>query len=766
MNSIRSMAAWFCLFYGLFVVYGSFVPLNFNDLPFEQALSQFLALPFFDFTIVNRSDWFTNYLLFIPLTYALLLIFALNKKRSSVLIALILILVFLLMLSVTIEFVQMFIAARVSSFKDVFAQFLGIKTGYILFYFTHLSFITHFEVFLKGRQQDKWTVYALLVLIIFTLYNLMPLDLSISPVEIYKKWANGKINMIPFNPGRDPILPYLFGVISDLTLWGLITLLYLKSGKYSATTVFFRCVFLSFVVEILQLFVLSRYTDITDVLTAGMGSWLAIYLYLKYGAESLATQNANTPQPIYRFYVIEISRVLWALLLAVFALFPIELIQSKSEFLVKWNGFFSVPFESYWRGSPYSAITQLLRKVLLVLPLGVLISALTYKYQIQKKTAVFFTILTVFYILGLELIQLVLVHKVAVLSDFLLNLTGLYLGFALYKKHINNDEPKNENGGVGWFKCYRLFTSLALVFFSLLIIATFDKTPYNIKELFAEHHFIVSAFLITITLFFALGAPQKLVDVLLSNKSFSIAWLLLAVFSHTFGLFNLIYFSLPLESIYDILGFPVWHNVPSYIESTYRFMGIYLFISAAFFCVASLNVVSHLIVIRAASKLLCIFYAIAILPICFGITVVQAGTDNIIELLPNNGYSFKLLWLVAYLFMVVILSFSWFPRYLPTKKISLVILTCLTMISIPLAYILVESGLQDFIYKYGQGFSALQFLLSPSRDQLLNESALMGIFGLVHLFLMIAIWAVNWALASTGMLDETVSKKSVLIASQ
>ena len=59
-----------------FVVYGSLVPLQFNDLSFSNALQLFLLLDKGDIalTSTNRADWFTNFLLMMPPLYTAMLL--------------------------------------------------------------------------------------------------------------------------------------------------------------------------------------------------------------------------------------------------------------------------------------------------------------------------------------------------------------------------------------------------------------------------------------------------------------------------------------------------------------------------------------------------------------------------------------------------------------------------------------------------------------------------------------------------------------------
>ena len=755
-NSARSLTIWFCAFYSLFVIYGSLVPLKFNGDSFSVAMQAFLQLRFLDFGIVNRSDWFTNYLLFIPLSYGLLFINPIWKSWAGFALKFLCILLLLMIMSVVIEFCQMFIPARVSSFKDVFAQFLGVFTGLILFCTTHRQAENLLQKLLNGRKREKWLNYATGLIIVFTVYNLMPLDLSISPAEVYNKWVAGKINLLPFVPDTQFIAPYLFGIITDAAAWGVIGFCYLKSQKYSYSVILFRCLLIAVCVEFMQLFVLSRYTDITDIFTAVIGVLASIQLYSLLNSQIESVPDGKNLQHSFRILSVESSLLVWCVLLLLFALYPAELIQSKSQLVYKWKAFFSVPLETYWQGSAYSAITQLMRKVILIIPLGLLVTAMSIKYQLSKKYFIVFITIAIGYIVCLELLQLVLVSKVAVLTDIVLNLFGLFIGYKLYLKHAAHVFPSaSSNDGVSASKIWPLKMPLSflIMYVSLLFIEGFEKTPYNVKELFDEYSVVISAALITLVIFFTMSFPNILVSRLIAKDKLNLPILIVAPFLHCFMLFNLFYLTFPIESIHDILGYPVWKGTPHYIELCYRFLGFFVFISSAFFIVASRLNSTPSLSVKSVRWGFNIFFVLVILPLSFYVVVVQAGTDNVTELLRNNGYSINLLAMVVYFLMTVSLGFRWLPQYRPASPLIVSLLFLLTITSGFLGFLLVQFSLQDVVIKYGQGFSALQFLLSPSRDQLLNENYLIATFVALHFGFLMAIYAINWSVSSLWFVE-------------
>ena len=763
------------LCYGIFVIFGSWVPFNFNSLSFGDAAHAFMELKKLDFSIVNRSDWFTNFLLFMPLSY---LLFILSSRQSSALtgtIQLVSICSLLLSLSVGIEFVQLFLNDRVSSFKDVFAQFLGIITSFVLYFFTRDKFTSMVHELNRHGGDNKWITYANGALTVLVLYSVMPLDLSISPVELFKKWQEGRITLLPFTSFDSSISEWLFGILSDIFLWGFITWLYLKSAKYTPNQIVKRCLFYAVGIELAQLLVLSRYTDSTDIVTAFVGIMLA----LKFFASSIEGHSKNgAPEPDaiatnmgITSYRQELILFAWCIMLFLFATYPFELVANKQVVLGNWHNFFSAPLETYWREGPLQAVTQLLRKVLLVVPLGLLLASISAKYQLKKENRILFCLFAVMFLFGLELLQIVMANKIAVATDVALNLFGLFLGWKVFQMHLDkqgmdkqdvaeqdsspegapilqqgadsastkkgsqggNNTPVNANGR--FIKFYPLAV-FGLIFLGLILIQGDPRTPYNIKELFDSDWVWLSAAMMSLSFLVALGLPAISFNLALKLGKTSALWLFTMTLVHTLLVFNLFYLSFPTESLHDILGYPTWREQSHYLELCYRFVGFYLPISGAFFVVYSWFITTQSVGFKASRFAFSVLYACLMLPIAYLIVVVQAGTDNITELLPNNGYSFKLLNLVAYIILLVWVSAWWVKNGSATRSFKLLVYIALTLVSAPLGFYFIQNGMQDVIIKYGRVFSGLQFILSPSRDNLLTTDQMFIRYTMLHFVLL------------------------------
>ena len=727
------------LFYGIFVIFGSLVPFNVNQLPLADAVQAFYDLKKFDFGIVHRSDWFTNFLLFMPLSYLLLLVIKRPKTRLLRVFQLILLCAGLMLVSIGIEFAQLFLNERVSSFKDVFAQLLGMLLSYVVYLFTRIKVIQMVNKLNRHGGKNKWITYANGTLAILVIYSLMPLDLSISPVEIYNKWQQDRISIIPFASFTFSINEGVFGIASDIFLWGFIAWLYIKSGRYNAGYILKLCLVYALGIELAQLLVLSRYTDTTDIVSALIGAAIALKLFSKQSNSEAKSAQLNSQSHLsFSLFGQESALVLWCLMLFFFAVYPLELVQSKTVLFSNFQGFFSVPLTTYWREGPLQAVTQLLRKVLLVVPLGLLLASISDKYTLTKHHRMMVYLLAVAFLFGLELLQVFIVNKVAVASDVALNLLGLYLGVKVYVLH--SSKKTTETREVSAPQIYKKYYVLLVMFFiaaSLYLIQGDERTPYNIKELFNQDFVWLSSALMALSLMVAFALPPILLDKLIEFKRASAPILLLSSIAHCLLVFNLFYVTFPNESLYDILGYPTWRDQSHYLELGYRFLGFYLPISSAFLLVYSWLTSSQSIAFKSSRLAFTLIYAFLVLPLSYLIVVVQAGTDNIIELLPNEGHSFKLLYIVMYCLMLVYIAAWWIKNTHSATHLRITGHTVLTLLSAPIGYYLIQHGLQDVIIKYGRVFSGLQFLLSPARDSLLSETQMLFRFCILHFMLLV-----------------------------
>ena len=367
----RSLLWLAALVYTAFVIYGSLVPLEFRALPWDEAVARFGAIPFLQLGIGSRADWVANLLLFIPLTF--LWMGALSTGAGPLRTALVTLALIpaAIALSTGIEFTQLFFPQRTVSQNDIYAETLGGVIGVLVWWGAGSRFIdwlqswqqTHARAALAERL--AW-VYLAGVLV----YNVLPLDLTISLVEIFHQWRDGKINLVPFGRLPDDAAEALYEIATDALIWVPLALMWRLDGTRSAWRVWGMAMTTAVGLEAMQLFVYSRVSDVTDVFTAALGAAAGVYAGGRFVRRNQATHRA----PAWSTWVPAVLAVVWvAALLAVFW-YPYDFRSDGAFLRDRLEGFLGrAPFESYYFGTEFRAITSLLQKVMFFIPLGALL---------------------------------------------------------------------------------------------------------------------------------------------------------------------------------------------------------------------------------------------------------------------------------------------------------------------------------------------------------------------------------------------------------
>lgn len=368
----RGLLAGLALLYTLFVVYGSLVPLEFHRLPLAEAVARFRAIPFLELGIGSRADWVANLLLFVPLTFLWMAVVCAGRGRGAPALAVAVIVPVAVALSGAIEFTQLFFPQRTVSQNDLFAESLGGGLGVVLWLAAGDPFVDWLAAWRGGQVRaplaDRlaWGYLACVVA-----YNLLPLDLTLSAVEIFHKWQEGRVRLTPFAglppPGAE--LVYQLGV--DLATWAVLAGLLRHAGRRSAPKAWALTFAAAAALEFLQLFVWSRVSDVTDLITAALGAAAGVLIA---GRGGRGADRSSPADP--RAWLLAGGVLLYSALLALAFWYPYAF-RMDGEFLRARLDLFlgRVPFEAYYFGTEYRAATEVLHKLLFFAPLGGLLAA-------------------------------------------------------------------------------------------------------------------------------------------------------------------------------------------------------------------------------------------------------------------------------------------------------------------------------------------------------------------------------------------------------
>ncbi|MEY3252073.1 MAG: hypothetical protein RL227_1046, partial [Pseudomonadota bacterium] len=169
-------------------IYGSWAPLELAVQAPGAAWQRFLALPVPWQGGQSRTDMAANFLLTVPLAFGAAYLLSTVHSRNWRWGLNTLLWPALVLLSVGVEYGQVFFPPRTPSWTDVAMQVLGSTAGLALY--AGLGARAHGLVAaLSARlpvaqRLERWLFVYLLLLLV---WQVMPLDLSLSPVELYRK---------------------------------------------------------------------------------------------------------------------------------------------------------------------------------------------------------------------------------------------------------------------------------------------------------------------------------------------------------------------------------------------------------------------------------------------------------------------------------------------------------------------------------------------------------------------------------------------------
>lgn len=431
------------LVYLAFVIYGSLVPLDFKPMPMADALAVFRQVPFLQLGIGSRADWVANLLLFIPLTFLWSGVLCYRRSALVQLVATLFVFAAALALCVGIEFTQLFFPPRTVSQNDMFAETLGGLLGILLWQGIGPRFMRWYQGWHQAKAPDEFSqkLAWAYVAAVFA-YGVLPLDLTISGVEIFHKWREGKLNLLPFaSLPSDPVYAF-YELATDILLWLPLAFLWRLQPQRSSLAAWKMTFWAVCLLESLQVFVYSRSSDVTDLLTGAAGAALGVWLAVKSGA-ARQVSGANGAEPARRHAISPIvsgwpllAAVAWlGLLMAVFW-YPFNFV-TDGVFLRERLVFLErVPFVTYYYGTEFRAITEVFHKMLFFAPLGAFlawfVAGVPWLWRLYAGVASFVFLLAAPMLI--EFGQMALPEKFADTTDWFLESLGGLLGYVAFKR--------------------------------------------------------------------------------------------------------------------------------------------------------------------------------------------------------------------------------------------------------------------------------------------------------------------------------------------
>jgi glycopeptide antibiotics resistance protein len=363
--------------YGAFVVYGSLVPLRFQFVPLGHAVRRFIDVLSGPLQIDSRTDLAVNFLLFVPLGYLLSAALATDRPGAPRWLAAGAVAAFGVMLTAGVEFTQIYFPGRTVALSDMVAETIGGGAGVLLWLIAG-DVVTAWLRAFAGERERPAIVQRLLVgyCVVFFASQLMPLDVTANLGELAGKYRRGMILLRPFAYAHESAFAAVWDHVGDVLLSvpiGMAGVLAWteREARRSALVAFGLAAIFVVAVEVCQLFVLSRYADVTDIIVGGAGAGIGVGLASVLSGRSVLGRARSQPQGVVRAARLAVPA--WVLFLASYHWSPYDFSLSPDQVTEGMKRLLRIPFLSYFLGTEFNAFTEMARKTVLALPLGVLL---------------------------------------------------------------------------------------------------------------------------------------------------------------------------------------------------------------------------------------------------------------------------------------------------------------------------------------------------------------------------------------------------------
>jgi len=417
--------------YLVFVVYGSLVPLDFRPLPLDQAAAAFRAIPWLNLGIGSRADWVANILLFIPLAFLWTGALGHGRGLLSRIFVSALVLATAVALSLGIEFSQLFFPPRTVSQNDLLAESCGALLGVTAWWLWGARLLAWHAGWRQVREPAALAErIAWVWLAVVFAYSVLPLDLTISAVEIFHKWREGKLNLIPFAALPADPARAVYEALTDALIWLPPALLWRMRGGRSTRRAWAMAFAAAALLEVLQIFVYSRVSDVTDLFTAALGAGAGALLGARFavGGAGRVAAARRRPGPTWLPLALALA---WIPVLMLLFWYPFDFRADGSFVRERLELFANVPFRAYYYGTEFRAVTEVLHKTLFFAPLGAFLAwfvgGLPWRWRSPAAWASFAAIAAT--ALGIELGQVLLPEKNPDTTDWFLESLGGVLGY-------------------------------------------------------------------------------------------------------------------------------------------------------------------------------------------------------------------------------------------------------------------------------------------------------------------------------------------------
>lgn len=426
----RRVYGWIAAATAAFAIYVSLIPFEFRFVPFGHARARFERVMFTAHVErTSRSNYLANALLFVPVGFGASGALLAGRRRSAALAAVPATLALSVAVSGTAEFLQIFVPGRIVSRADVVAQTLGCAAG-IAAWMAAGRWLTAWLRAASDRQRGDRVARALSAYaVLWVFVKLAPFDFTVDLGHLAQRYRR---ELIALAPGAgvstaqrvwDAALALLSA--APLGALGLVGWTGLRARRHSPAAFAFGAAFV-LLAEAAQIFIRSHAAYATDLLwgLAGvaLGVWGARYALLHRQAVPVLPERA--------FSWTALGALLgWTGVLAAYHWQPYAFTLDSESIRRQLDGVSLIPFAGYWTGSELTTFKNVLVKIVLALPFGIIASAVLSERTVPPAVANGVWVIVAAAVFGaIEMGQLLLPMRTPDPTDVLVSVAGAAAG--------------------------------------------------------------------------------------------------------------------------------------------------------------------------------------------------------------------------------------------------------------------------------------------------------------------------------------------------
>jgi VanZ family protein len=373
--------------------------------------------------ITSLSDWVSNIALFTPLGYLLTAALAVDRPRVGFVVG-VAVVVGCALFSASIEFLQLFFPPRVTSLNDIVAETIGSAFGATAW-------------LAVGRPLTEWVrrdafglasgVFPAELLpgciLLVAVVQFLPLDFSLQPGALYHKFRDGKVGLVSPHPWPG-VAQVAYRQLSNHFMFVPIGVLLagLRGSRWQDWSDWRRVVGLAVLVvgpiKLVQLFVLSRNSVALDVIS-GVS---AIVLGWAVG---VAVRRAS---PTGRGSAWGVALLAWAGVVVYLNWYPFDFSLTLELAIDRLQKVSLLPFADYVSGYYLNALDQLVSKLALYVPAGLILPHV-FGWRTNLTGGIRVVLAVALWAIFIEIGQAFLPNRYPSLTDVLIETLGAWFGF-------------------------------------------------------------------------------------------------------------------------------------------------------------------------------------------------------------------------------------------------------------------------------------------------------------------------------------------------